>query len=517
MSERRTGRAGLRATVLPLALALLAACGTTTPLESEQAISGGNGESQFTPGTAGAAGAASGGASGGSATFDDGAPTAVAAPTGSNAAQPGVPTASGAPGGAPGAPVDTGPKPPVEVGVMTLDLQEGLDLANSAGTCDSECSSALGYSQEAMVGAMADWINANGGLGGHPIEPVIYKMKFADAVARGLAAVIEEACQFWTKDHDVAALVLPNVVNEFLIACAASNDLPIMNGDYSQYVPDKEELQGDGRYDYASANFNLDDAATYYVNALVDQGFLKPGNNVGLIFKEGRIFERAIKNTLVPALQRRGFEIAAQAGWNDGTAGDDALWTQAVVKFRDKSVDRVLVFGGWNFGWGGFAKKADSQNYRPRYGVSSLVGPGDYKFQQIPVSQLEGAMGVGWWTFADIEFTGDAAEFNEAAAKCKELIVGAGQPWTTATYRNAMKFCDNFFLLKTLADRAGAVNQPAFYAAADQLGSSFVSPYTWATTFRPGDHHGATYLQNLVFNMDCECFQYVGEKYLPRW
>jgi hypothetical protein len=127
-------------------------------------------------------------------------------------------------------------------------------------------------------------------------------------------------------------------------------------------------------------------------------------------------------------------------------------------------------------------------------------------------------VGVGWWTFADVMYTNDAASFNTSAATCKKIIVGAGQPWNSYTYRNAMKFCDNFMLLKTLADRTGGdVSQPAFYAAADQLGSSFVSPYMWKTTFKPGDHHGATLLRNLAFDQGCDCWKYTSAAYLPKW
>jgi hypothetical protein len=328
---------------------------------------------------------------------------------------------------------------------------------------------------------------------------------------------MEEACQYWTKDNKVSALMLPNTVTEELIDCAARNQLPIINGDYAQYVPDKEDLKGGARYDYASANFNADDAAKHYVNALVAQGFLKPGNKIGLIFKEGRSYRRAIKNTLEPELRRHGLQLATTVSWTDDNQGDTNMWTRYVLDFNSKGVDRVLAYGGWSFGLANFAKAAENQQYYPRYGVSSLVGPVDLRIWGMPKRQLRGAVGVGWWTFADIFYKGDASSFNSAAALCGKIIRGAGQPWTEYTYRNAMKFCDNVFLLKTLADRAGEVSQPGFYAAADRLGSSFTSPYMWRTTFRPGDHHGATYLRNLVFDEASDGFKYVGKMYLPSW
>jgi ABC-type branched-subunit amino acid transport system substrate-binding protein len=405
---------------------------------------------------------------------------------------------------------------PVQIGIQLLDMGEALQLGSSAGNCDSACQQSFSYNQDKMVTAVANWANANGGIAGRKIELVKYTAKFADYVARGGAVVDEESCQYWTKDHKVSALILPNVVNPNLIDCAVRNNLPIINGDFSQYVPDKVDLTGKGRFDYASANFNGDDAAKNYVNALIDQGFLKPTNKVGLIFKEDPSYQRAIKNALVPELRRHGIEIAANASWTDATAGDSQTWTQYVVKFQGANIDRVIGFGGWSFGMAGFMKAADNQKYYPRYGVSSMLGPADLRIQGAPASQLKDAVGVGWWTFADVLYTGDAGTFNPAAATCKKIIVGAGQPWSAYVYRNAMKFCDVIFLLKTLADRAGEVSQPGFYAAADQLGSSYTSPYMWATTFRPGNHHGATYLRNLAFDEGCDCFKYVGKMYLPR-
>jgi hypothetical protein len=260
---------------------------------------------------------------------------------------------------------------------MVISGAEALQLAGSAGTCNSACQSSFSYSQDTMLKAVTDWANAHGGLAGRQIKIVKYSLSLADAGTRG-AAVMEEACQSWTKDNHVEALVLNNVVNEQLMACAAQHQLPVIDGDYSQYVPDKQDLPGTGRFDYASANFVLDDAAKYYIHALADQHFLSSGNKVGLIYKEGVVNERVIKNTLTPELQRLGFSISATAPWNDANQGQQSLWTQAAVNFENKHIDRVLAFGGWDFGIAPFAKAADNQKYYPRYGVSSLVGPADF-------------------------------------------------------------------------------------------------------------------------------------------
>jgi ABC-type branched-subunit amino acid transport system substrate-binding protein len=497
----------------------MAACGTTTPVVST--VTGG--QELGANGTI-ALGSSQPGAVNGVDTAHavNGTVARGTSATGSDDTTVGrAPGTGGAPATSPGtgsAPArSAGPKTPVEIGIELLDMGEGLQLAGSAGNCNSDCYQSFSYSQADMVNAAVRWANANGGIAGRQIKLVTYTAKFADFIARGDATVQEEACQFWTKDHHVSALMLPNVVNADLLNCAVQHQLPIINGDYAQYVPDRQDLRGNARYDYASANFNADDAAKNYVNALVDQGFLKPTNTIGLIFKDEPAYKRAIKNTLEPELARHGLKIAATAPWTDGTAGDTNTWTQYAVGFNSKHVDRVLTYGGWSFGTAGFAKAADNQKYYPRYGVSSLVGPADMRIQGVPKSQLHGAVGVGWWTFADIMYSGDAASFNPAAALCAKIIRGAGQPWTPYTYRNAMKFCDNVFLLKTLADRAGEVSQPGFYAAADTLGSSFTSPYMWKTTFHPGDHHGATYLRNLAFDDACDCFNYVGKMYLPHW
>jgi len=515
MAQRRTRRVHERvALLLPLAVAaLLAGCGTTVPLEAT--VQGGAQTALEDVGTAapGAPGERGGlGTNGAAATGGSSSVAASARPAARNA---GVTQAGGA-----GSReiVTAGPKGPVEIGIMTVDLSDGVAAASAAGSCDADCATHFsGVSQESMARAVTNWVNAHGGLSGRPIRLVNFTAKVSDVLARGGAVVNAEACQYWTRDHHVSALVLPNGVLDDLVACAVQNELPIINGDYANYVPDRQELKGNGRYNYASANFNLDDTAKHYVNALADQGFLKPGNKVGLVYKESqsRVYERAIKNTLVPELRRRGLQLDESAAWNEST--NQSHWTQHVVRFNSKHVDRVLIFGGWNFGMASFAKTAETQGYHPRYGVSSISGPNEMKLQGVPSTQLRGAQGVGWWTFADVPYPGDAASFNSTAATCKKIMVGARQPWTPNTYLMAMKFCDNFLLLKALADRGGAISQPAFYGAADRLGTSFTSPYMWKTSFRPGDHNGALYLRNLAYDPPCDCFRYTGEKYLPPW
>lgn len=517
--HQRTLARQRRSTLLLPALLLVAACGSTV---QQAPASFGAGAAQGPVGDLGATGdagsselasfggAGSSGVSGTSADASAAAPEAAGQPV---AAGGTVPRAGGGKvsGAQTGVAANTSP---VEIGIMTVDLSDGVAAASSAGNCNDSCQSFGSVSQETMANAVVTWVNRRGGLAGRPIKLVTYQAKVSDVLARGSAAVVGEACQRWTHDHKVAALVLQGVTDD-IYACGTQNGLPVINNDYANYVPDTEELKGKGKFNYASGNFNLNDTARYYISALADQGFLKPGNKVGLIFKESRVYERVIKNTMIPELKRHGLALDATAAWNEQT--QQAHWSQFVLQFKSKQVDRVLIFGGWNFGMANFAKTAETQDYRPRYGVSSISGPNEMKLQGVPPTQLRGAQGVGWWTFADVPYPGDAARFNSAAAQCKEIMVGAGQPWTPTTYLMAMKFCDGFFLLKALADRAGAVSQPAFYAAADGLGTAYTSPYMWRTSFRPGDHNGAMYLRNLAYDEPCDCFEYTGEKYLPPW
>lgn len=410
----------------------------------------------------------------------------------------------------------TGRKAPVEIGIQTVDIGDGVAAVSAAGNCDASCAANYkGVNQETMAKAVAEWANARGGLAGHPIKLVNYNAKVSDALARGGAAVAAEACQKWTEDHDVVALVLPNGVTDDWYACAVKHRLPVINTDFANYVPDRQELKGNGVYNYASANFNLDDTAKYYVSALADQGFLTAKNKVGLITKESTIYARVIKNVLQPELARRGIELVSTAEWNDSTQQN--AWNQYVLNFRSKDVDRVLVFGGYNFGMANFAKTAETQSYRPRYGVSSIAGPNEMVINGVPPAQLEGAQGVGWWPFADVATTGDAATFNPKAAECKKIMKEAGQPWQSGVWLMELKFCDAIFLLKTLADRAGVVDARAFYDAADSLGTSYVSPYVWKTHFRRGDHNAAVYLRDLAYDGACRCFRYTAPMYLPRW
>lgn len=517
--QQRVCRGG-RALVLFAAAALLTACGTTVPVTSQGSraelggpatnggpLAGSDVTPGFAPSAAGPAGAGAGTQLGG------------ALPAGPmSSGTTGVSSTTGE--GVSGASPVVGSKAPIEIGVQTVDIGDGVAAVSAAGGCNADCAKNYkGVNEDTMARAAADWVNAHGGIAGHPIKMVVYQAKVSDVLARGSAAVAAEACDFWTRDHHVAALVLSNAVDDDWFACAAKNRIPLMNGDFANFIPDTQALRSEGGlYNYATADFNLDLIAKYYVNALADQGFLTSSNKIGLLSLDNPIYKRVVKNVLLPELTHRGLKLAASGTFTVADNTNQSLWTNYVLNFKTNGVDRVLTLGGWTNGISNFMKTAESQNYHPKYGMSSITGPNDLASGgQIPKAQLLGAKGMGWWPTADAAYSGDAGTFNAAAAQCKKIMVKAGQPWTSAVWLLELKFCDNFFLIKALADRAGSVTASSFNAAADRLGTAYLSPYMWKNNFRPGDHNAAMYIRNTAYDDGCSCFKYTAPMYMPHW
>jgi hypothetical protein len=70
----------------------------------------------------------------------------------------------------------------------------------------------------------------------------------------------------------------------------------------------------------------------------------------------------------------------------------------------------------------------------------------------------------------------------------------------------ALDLCDIWFLLKAGFDRANAPNASGFRAGVESLGTSYVSPRTYATRFGPGRHDGVAATAPSKYDDKCGCF-----------
>jgi hypothetical protein len=128
--------------------------------------------------------------------------------------------------------------------------------------------------------------------------------------------------------------------------------------------------------------------------------------------------------------------------------------------------------------------------------------------ENAPKEQLKGTVGVGWLPGDDVA---DArAPDNPVETICAGVLKRAGAELPSRyAYSNAMNYCDSLLFLQAAFSRATSMTAAGFRAGAAALGTSYASPYTFATDFsRRVD--GASAWRGFRFQPDCTCFRYEG-------
>jgi hypothetical protein len=94
-----------------------------------------------------------------------------------------------------------------------------------------------------------------------------------------------------------------------------------------------------------------------------------------------------------------------------------------VLRFRSEGVTHVLSTDQFLFV---FATKAESQNYRPRYGITTANAPYVLLQTTAPQRQLVGSIGVGAIPGLDVDAQHDPGNAVPGAARCRSIMAKAG-------------------------------------------------------------------------------------------
>ena len=102
------------------------------------------------------------------------------------------------------------------------------------------------------------------------------------------------------------------------------------------------------------------------------------------------------------------------------------------------------------------------------------------------------------------------ATLPSSRAVCYKIMTDAGVDLSArAAKGSALITCDQLFFFKALFDRAASPSSESLEAAANGLGTSYVSTLSYRTTLAPGRHDGATVTRIIRFLADCACWRFV--------
>jgi ABC-type branched-subunit amino acid transport system substrate-binding protein len=469
---------------------VLAGCGSTVP----PAASGGRG-------VGGAADPAAGESGLGPAVPVGSAPPA----TGAYAAPTGVPDGVVAEGGdVPGevaprsSPGTTSAVPVVRLGFFISD--DASDIYKALGISGASHTRA---ESRAIWQAVIDQVNARGGLAGHRIVP---SYSFITSDSGSNASRSAAACAQFTADEKGFAVVIDGATDLSMAACLAQHRTPAIDVGQTSYPYDDVDLQRLAPYLYLPGRLSMGRFSAY-VDRLAAAGFFSKESKVGLLRFDLPDQARTARDVIEPALRRHGLALDADVAFTpvEGTAdlpraADES--NAAVLQLRGKGVDRVLFLGsGLSLPYV-FPTVAESQGYRPRYGITTDDGP-DFMATNAPAAQLTGAMAVGWEPQYDVPDSDAVLRADPLWRQCAQVMRKAG-----FEARDGRR-CTAVYFLEQALSSAGRPSAPAVRRGADVLGSRSYSTQTYRTFFGPRRYDGVDAVRVLRFDSACTCFRYL--------
>ena len=385
---------------------------------------------------------------------------------------------------------------PVEVGIAYLsNVGEAFGQSNSG-------SSDLRLQADTMV----SWVNKHGGLGGHRVRPVYATVDLTDT--RPYDESEAAICESWTHDHHVVAGLFLANMNTTLADCLSRRGVMFLNmatyffdsTDYTRIplMVNPGELAGDV-------------GARTYVDGLFAQRFLRDGDKVGVLRFSAASYTRAYDNAMKPALARGGISFIDEYAVNQPASTPDlansaASVQNAVLKMRADGVGTVLFLCSGCAGV--FMQYAESQQWRPRYGLSSWDIP-HFRENSSPKAQLARAQGVGWAPLLDVPEP-RAPRTNATASVCESLMHPIGQADTQDARIGSYAYCDTFLTLWRAAAGQRAISGASLVRGAEGLTTTYPSPFNLATSLGPGRHFGVAAARFFAYDTACPCFRYTS-------
>ena len=367
--------------------------------------------------------------------------------------------------------------------------------------------------------AFIKYINAHGGIAGHPLQPVF--ANFDATSSDSISTQEQRACNTWTHDHHVFAILVGQ--SDLLKTCAARAGVVQLSIEESS-----TDSTGFARYPalVEITAVGLDRQGPVTVSGLNRLSYFAgvKSKQLGIVTWDLPAYHHAIDHGYLPALHSLGLDVTSDhrrylhvpdTASDVGATSNDAR--AAAFKFAQDGVTHVLILDGHaGIATGGvvhleFMLNAETLHYRPRYGLNETAaysaGATTY-----PKAQQHNAVGVSWSPGADGSSNPDpGSPWANARVRCIKIFQDAGiNASTDNADANLIGICDELFFMQLTASRvSGALSTASFINAVARLGSGFQPAGTYATSYT-GRRDGASRSRTVRFVDSCTCYQYTG-------
>jgi len=359
---------------------------------------------------------------------------------------------------------------------------------------------------EGQINALVDAVNAEGGIAGKRVEPVIVSY---DALTDSPDNE-EKLCRTFTEDNPVFAVVLYGQVQSNARPCYAERRTLMI--DQTFFPVDQATLEDLAPYLWQPLMPEYGKLLRGLAKALKDNDYFGAGAKLGIVGIDSPENRRVYDEDLGPTLESLGV-VAATVKWIDPTSGAtlQAGLDQSVLEFKDRDIDRVIVVGGSRL-LAFLVNTAVPQEYFPRYAVTSFDNP-DFLKREMPMA-LEGAVGISIQPAFDVSDAEYAFPGNDAEQWCIDTLAAGGHTFEErANAREALIYCDAVRLLAQAGTAlvGRPVTADAVAAAFSALGTSWQSASNYASAFTPGAFDAVAGFRATIWDSACQCFTLTDE------
>ena len=396
----------------------------------------------------------------------------------------------------------------VKIGVIGINAQSQTETNAAFGVTTPPANT-----QDAM-NAIVNWANAHGGIAGHKIVPY-----YIERDPNSQDPNYEESlCAKMTEDGKVFAVVTNHISDSE--PCYVKHHTLLLN---NENFLARDALGAWNPYVWSPGLGSREGAFRAMVDSLQGQGYFAGKVKLGIVSYDDAETKYEYKVSIKPTLD--ALHITPEISYVTATGSTDQFARDAQsaeLRFSQDKVDHVMFMAGGGAAPLIFMNTAESQLYRPRYGLSSIDSPAFLLQGKAPNAQLHNAVGAGYNEIVDVDSQhGDPYPTGSAEKKCYDILKAAGlQSSSRAAAFGAEYICDGIFLLQ--AGGLGLqtnLSIQTWASATEHLGSTYQATYSLpnGTDFTPGTRGGGQTYRFLKFVDSCECFQYAsGNRQIPR-
>lgn len=353
-----------------------------------------------------------------------------------------------------------------------------------------------------------DDINANGGLSGHKITPLLFETPSGDIAGDVLD---QQRCEFFFGGK-VKANVVWGDKTPILNTCAAENNAVVI-GDGLTGV-DAETLANLPTFVNAQAP-DADKVAKAMVELGVARKVITSGTKVGVLAQSCPDFQRVVDSALTPALEAAGATVTAFSFTCVTNSADQGKAVgeipAAVLQMKSADVSVVINVDRGFIGTALIMNEASSQGLTPTWLVSTSLELGGLPSMSPPADELATVLAVGWSPLLDTNET-DVANLGKGAQDCIERVnqLGFPAPANLGELAMTLSTCTAFLVMGAMvAGTPGAIDSTSMLASlattTDQI-SLLAGSADWSIGRQPVN----TY-RPVVYDPTTQRFKYDGD------